>query len=367
MEEIKMGNNGIIDQRITAYGSLITPYHLLQNVPMSEKAIETVLMGRKSIENILKSKDPRKIIISGPCSIQDPEAAKDYSNRVRDLSEKVSDQFLIIMRMYFEKPRTTVGWKGLIYDPNLDGSNDMNKGLHLSREILLHNTEIGLPSATEYLEAITPQYNSDLISWAAIGARTVESPQHRQLASGLSMPVGFKNSTQGDIGVAVDAIISARKGHSFLGINGYGIPSIVSTSGNPYAHLVLRGGNGTPNYDKESVKGAQNLLEKAGVPKNVVIDCSHGNSNKDHNKQLEVFNDVIKQIVDGNHGIVGLMLESHIYEGNQKIPNNLTGFDHTTLKYGVSVTDACIDWKTTELLIMDTYRTLSRTLIPVEK
>ncbi|MFH0874320.1 MAG: 3-deoxy-7-phosphoheptulonate synthase [archaeon] len=362
-----MGNNEIIDQRIIAYGSLITPYHLLQNVPMSEKAMETVLIGRKNIENILKGEDPRKIIITGPCSIHDPEAAKEYSNRARDLSEKVSDQFLIIMRMYFEKPRTTIGWKGLIYDPNLDGSNDMNKGLHLSREILLHNAEIGLPSATEYLEAITPQYNSDLISWAAIGARTVESPQHRQLASGLSMPVGFKNSTQGDIGVAVDAIISARKGHSFLSINEYGIPSIVSTSGNPYSHLVLRGGNGEPNYTEKEVKKAQELLEKAKLPPKVVIDCSHGNSSKDYKKQPEVFEDVNRQIVDGNNSIVGIMFESNIKAGNQKIPSNLKGFDRTTLEYGLSATDGCIDWKTTELLVMDAYKTLSRTIVPVTK
>lgn len=360
-----MTNNGIIDQRIIAYSSLMTPYHLRQNLPLSEKTAETVMNGRRSIESILDHNDPRKIIITGPCSVHNIEESKEYAEMSKELSNKVSDKLLIVMRMYFEKPRTTVGWKGLIYDPNLNDTNDMNKGLNLSREALLYNAELGLPSATEYLESITPQFNSDLISWAAIGARTVESPQHRQLASGLSMPVGLKNSTHGDIGVAVDAIISTKSGHSFLSISEYGVPSIVSTLGNPYSHLVLRGGNGEPNYTEKEVKKAQGLLEKANLPQNVMVDCSHDNSNKDYRKQPGVFDDVIKQIVDGNDGIIGLMLESNINGGSQKIPANLTNFDRSTLKHGVSVTDGCIDWKTTELIIMGAYKTLSHRIFPV--
>ena len=360
-------NNGIVDQRVSGYSPLISPYQLKQDIPRSYQAVETVTRGRQSIENILDGTDPRIFIIGGPCSIHDPEAAREFANETKELSDKVSDQFLIVMRMYFEKPRTGLGWEGLITDPNLDGSNDMNKGLHLSRKVLLDIAELGLPVATEYLDPFVPQFNSDFISWAAIGARTAYSPQHRKMASGLSMPAGIKNDTHGDISIAVNGVLSARGRHSFLGINEYGAPSVVNTLGNPYGHIVLRGGDEGPNYDEENVRSVQAMLEKEGLPPNVVIDCSHDNSNKDYKKQSEVFESVIKQIVDGNKGIVGLMVECNLKEGNQKIPLDLTGFDPTTLEYGQSVTDGCIGLETAKLMIMDSHKSLSRTIFPVGK
>jgi len=350
--------NHVVDQRILEYKPLISPHSLKENLPQTEKARETVIYGRKSTENILDEKDSRIMVIVGPCSIHDIKSAEEYATRLKELSNKVADKFLIVMRTYFEKPRTCTGWKGFIYDPDLNDSNDINKGLHLSREILLHNAEIGLPSATEYLETFTPQYNSDLISWAAIGARTVESPQHRQLASGLSMPVGFKNGTEGNIEVAINAMLSAREEHAFLGISELGVPCIVNTSGNPYTHLVLRGGNRSTNYDERNVKHTQTLLKSHGLSPRLMIDCNHGNSKKDHGQQVLVFNNVIQQIRDGNKDIIGIMIESNLNSGNQSLPKDLSGFDPEKLKYGTSVTDACIDWETTETLLLDAYRSL---------
>ena len=350
--------NSVVDQRILEYKTLINPYNLKKDLPQTPKTKETVLHGRKSIENIVDEKDSRTIIIAGPCSVHDINAAKEYSLKLKGLSEKVSDKFLIIMRTYFEKPRTSIGWKGFIYDPDLNGSNDINLGLHLSREILLHNAEIGLPSATEYLEAFTPQYNSDLISWAAIGARTVESPQHRQLASGLSMPVGFKNNTEGNIKVAINAILSAKEKHSFLGINELGIPCIVNTSGNPYTHIVLRGSETNTNYDEENVKEAQRQLKAHQLSPKIMIDCNHGNSSKDYRQQLIVFGNIIQQIKDGNKDIIGIIMESNLNPGKQPIPHNLKDFDSTKLRYGISITDACIGWKTTESLLLGAYKSL---------
>ena len=354
----KNKSNGIVDQHILEYKTLTNPHDLKRDLPQTDKAKETVRCGRKAIKDILDGKDSRTMIIIGPCSIHDTKSAEEYATKLKELSNKVSDKFLIIMRTYFEKPRTSIGWKGFIYDPDLNGLNDINKGLHLSREILLHNAGIGLPSATEYLEAFTPQYNSDLISWAAIGARTVESPRHRQLASGLSMPVGFKNGTEGNIKVAINAMLSARERHSFLGINELGAPCIVNTSGNPYTHLVLRGGDRSTNYDEKNVKEAQTLLKAHQLSPKLMIDCNHGNSKKDHGQQVLVFKNIIQQIKNGNKGIIGIMIESNLNSGNQPIPKDLDGFDSTKLEYGTSVTDACIDWETTETLLLDAYGSL---------
>lgn len=353
-----MPEENINDQHVIKYTSLISPYLLHRNLPRSDLAESTVINGRQGIERILEGKDPRKFIIFGPCSIDNPESAREYAYMAKELSDDVSDQFLSIVRTYFEKPRTGLGWDGLIIDPNLDASNEVIKGLHVSREVLLDIAEIGLATGTEYLESFTPQYNSDLISWAAIGARTASSPQHRKLASGLSMPAGIKNDTHGDVGVAVNAVRFSRESQTFLGIDYYGVPAVVTTLGNPYVHIILRGGEKGPNYDQESVKEAQAMLESKGLAPNVVIDCSHGNSEKDYEKQLIVFDDVIKQIRDGNSGIVGIMLESNIHEGNQSIPTDLTGFDKSVLRHGVSVTDGCIGFDTTKKIIMEAYKSL---------
>lgn len=348
----------VVDQRILEYKTLISPYDLKKDLPQTSKTKETTLYGRKSIEDILDGKDSKITIIVGPCSIHSIESAKEYATRLKEISDKISDKFLVVMRTYFEKPRTSVGWKGFIYDPHLDGSNNINWGLHLSREFLLHNARIGLPSATEYLETFTPQYNSDLISWSAIGARTVESPQHRQLASGLSMPVGFKNNTEGNVKVAVNAMLSAREEHSFLGINEQGTPCVVITSGNPYTHIVLRGSETKTNYDYENVREAQSQLEAHKLSPKIMIDCNHGNSSKDYRNQARVFEDILNQIKEGNKNIIGVMIESNLNPGNQQIPHNLNGFDAKKLAYGVSVTDSCLGWEETEALLLNAYKSL---------
>ena len=354
-----MQTNGTIDRNVKDYQTLMSPRQLLTDLPRTDAMTQAVQYGRTSIRNILDGTDSRKFVIVGPCSIHDAEIAHDYGAKLKEVSDAVSDRIVVIVRSYFEKPRTSLGWKGLIYDPHLNGAGDIKDGLYISRRILMDNLEIGLPCATEYLETFTPQYNSDLVSWAAIGARTTESPQHRQLASGLSMPVGFKNSTQGDISVAVNAILSANGEHSFLGIDGYGAPSVVCTTGNPYTHLVIRGSNTGVNYDSQSVQDIQGMLTEEDLPPNVVIDCSHGNSEKDYSKQPIVFEEILKQIHDGNDGIVGIMLESNINAGSQKIPSDLTGFDRSTLEYGVSVTDSCIDWDTTASLLKTAHKSLA--------
>ena len=354
-----MQTNGTIDRNVKDYQTLMSPRQLLTDLPRTDAMTQTVQHGRAAIRNILDGTDSRKFVIVGPCSIHDAELAHDYAVKLKEVSDAVSDRLVIIVRSYFEKPRTSLGWKGLIYDPHLNGAGDIKDGLYICRRILMDNLEIGLPGATEYLETFTPQYNSDLVSWAAIGARTTESPQHRQLASGLSMPVGFKNSTQGDISVAVNAILSSNGEHSFLGIDGYGAPSVVRTTGNPYTHIVMRGSNTGANYDSQSVQDVQAMLTEEDLPPNVVIDCSHGNSEKDYSKQPIVFEDILKQIRDGNDGIVGIMLESNINAGSQKIPSDLTGFDKSTLEYGVSVTDSCIDWETTASLLKEAHKSLA--------
>ena len=322
---------------------LITPAELKRVIPLSDAARKVISQGRKNIENILERKDHRVIVVVGPCSIHDLKAAHDYANRLKALEEKVGDTLLIVMRVYFEKPRTTTGWKGLINDPFMNDSFKITDGLHIGRQLLHDISEIGLPTATEALDPISPQYLQDLIAWSAIGARTTESQTHREMASGLSSSIGFKNGTDGSLTVAINALQSVSSPHRFLGIISDGNVSIVTTKGNPYAHVVLRGGNGKPNYDSVSVSICEQELLAAGIDANIMVDCSHANSNKDHNLQTLVLDNVANQIVDGNKSIIGVMLESNINAGNQKLSSNPDDMD-----YGVSVTDACIDWETTE-------------------
>ena len=322
---------------------LITPTELKRVIPLSDAARKVISQGRKNIENILERKDHRVIVVVGPCSIHDLKAAHDYANRLKALEEKVGDTLLIVMRVYFEKPRTTTGWKGLINDPFMNDSFKITDGLHIGRQLLHDISEIGLPTATEALDPISPQYLQDLIAWSAIGARTTESQTHREMASGLSSSIGFKNGTDGSLTVAINALQSVSSPHRFLGINSDGNVSIVTTKGNPYAHVVLRGGNGKPNYDSVSVSICEQELLAAGIDANIMVDCSHANSNKDHKLQTLVLDNVANQIVEGNKSIIGVMLESNINAGNQKLSSNPDDMD-----YGVSVTDACIDWETTE-------------------
>ncbi len=352
--------NGLVDTRVDGYVPLISPYQLWQEIPRSERATETVMRGRYGIEQILDNKDNRIFFIVGTCSIHDPLADMEYALLLKELADEVSDRILIVKRSYFEKSRTGPSWEGFIVDPYLNGSDDVNAGYRLSRRILMETNELGLPCATEFLERDTPQYIGDGVSWAAIGARTSSSPQHRKMASGLSMPVGIKNDTHGDIAIAVNGVRYAMQKRSFLGKDPDGHDAIVKTRGNPYAHLVLRGGDESPNYDRESVRLAQSMLEGQGLLPNVVIDCSHGNSGKDYTKQSEVCEEIVRQIRDGNHGIVGIMYESNLKAGSQKIPDDLEGFDTSTLRHGVSVTDGCSDWQTTRLVIRDANRALQR-------
>jgi len=333
--------------------TLITPQEIKSKLPLTEAAAETVLKSRKEIEDILEGIDSRKFIVVGPCSIHDVKAAEEYAGRLKILADKVKDKLLLIMRVYFEKPRTTVGWKGLINDPDMDDSFHIEKGLFIARSLLLKMAEMGLPTATEALDPIVPQYISELISWSAIGARTTESQTHREMASGLSMPVGFKNGTDGGIQVALNALHSARVAHHFLGIDQTGRVSVFKTKGNAYGHIILRGGGGKPNFDAENVRLVEEKLKKASVSPRIVIDCSHGNSNKDYKLQAIAFENIIQQILDGNASIVGMMLESNLYEGNQSITKNLE-----QLKYGVSVTDKCISWEETEKIIFSAYEKL---------
>ncbi len=326
---------------------LIPPSDLKTKLPLTPELEQKVLGYRSQIKKILDFQDRRKFIVVGPCSIHDTKAAIEYAHRLKELSDRVSDKLLLIMRVYFEKPRTTVGWKGLINDPDLDDSFDVQKGMQVGRQLLLDITKIGLPTATEALDPIVPQYIGDLIAWAAIGARTTESQTHREMASGLSMPVGFKNGTDGSIKVALNALQSAMQPHNFLGINQQGQVSVFQTTGNAYGHVILRGGESKPNYDSVSVGEVEAALKKAGMAPRIVIDCSHGNSNKDYRLQPIVMESVIQQIVNGNTSTVGLMLESHLSEGSQSIPTDLS-----QLQYGVSVTDKCINWAETERIIM---------------
>ncbi len=334
------------DLNVNSQEILISPAELKAELPASERAIEVVAAGRQVVRNILDRKDHRLIVVIGPCSIHDPIAAMDYARRLKTLAEEVSDSLYIVMRVYFEKPRTTVGWKGLINDPYLNDSFKIQDGLHVGRKLLLDISELGMPCATEALDPISPQYLHDLISWSAIGARTTESQTHREMASGLSSAVGFKNGTDGSLTVAINALQSVSSPHRFLGINKEGRVSVVHTRGNAYGHVVLRGGNGKPNYDSVSVALCEKELVAAGVPNNIMVDCSHANSNKSHELQPLVMDNVANQIIEGNTSIIGLMVESNIGAGNQKIPADLS-----KLTYGVSVTDACIDWPTTEVAL----------------
>ena len=348
----KLDNVNIASQEL-----LITPEQLKTEIPLTDAAVKTVTEGRETINNILDRKDHRIFVVIGPCSIHDIKAAKEYALKLKALADEVSDTIYLVMRVYFEKPRTTVGWKGLINDPHLDDSFDIQQGLHIGRQLLIDISEIGLPTATEALDPISPQYIQDTISWSAIGARTTESQTHREMSSGLSVAIGFKNGTDGGLGVAMNALNSVSHPHSFLGINREGQVSIIRTKGNPYSHVVLRGGGGKPNYDSVNVALCEQELEKSGLQKNIMIDCSHANSNKDANLQPLVMHDVCNQILDGNKSIVGLMVESNLNFGNQSIPADLS-----ELKYGVSVTDACIDWQATEKSIREMHSKLKDVL-----
>lgn len=337
----KLNNLNVASQDV-----LPTPAEIKARLPVTEKAAQTVSNGRQTVQSILEGKDSRRFIVLGPCSIHDIDAAHDYARRLAALADEVKDTFFLIMRVYFEKPRTTTGWKGLINDPDMNDSFHIDRGIELARKLLLDLAEMGIPTATEALDPIMPQYLSDLITWTAIGARTTESQTHREMASGLSTPVGFKNSTDGSISVATNAIKSASHPHNFLGINQDGQSAVIRTKGNTYGHIVLRGGAAQTNYDSVSIALCESELEKAKLPLNIVVDCSHANSLKKHELQPLVMENCVNQMIEGNRSIVGLMIESNINEGNQPIPEDLT-----QLKYGVSVTDACVNWETTDTLI----------------
>lgn len=317
------------------------PQALKKEMPAEGAALETVLRGHHDVKAVLEGKDDRLIVVVGPCSIHDPEQALDYARRLRKLADELRNELVILMRVYFEKPRTTVGWEGLIYDPNLDGSHRIEQGIRIGRQLMLDINALGLPIAVEALDLISPQYLQDLVSWTAIGARTTESPTHRKLASGLSSAVGFKNNVDGGVTVAINAIRAASAVNTFISVTEGGRVAAFRTSGNPHCHVILRGG-AEPNYEAPHVADCEQALKKAMIATNIMIDCSHGNSRKQHERQLEVLDDVAGQIADGNRSIIGVMLESHIHAGNQPIPDDLQ-----ELQYGVSITDACIDWPTT--------------------
>jgi 3-deoxy-7-phosphoheptulonate synthase len=337
----RLNNTNVVAERI-----LVSPADLKRHLPCTPTGEETVRNGRETVKDILSRNDHRLLVVVGPCSIHDVEAAMDYAGRLKALSGEVNDALFLVMRIYFEKPRTAVGWKGLINDPYMDDSFRIEEGLHRARELLVWIADLGLPAGTEALDPITPQYLSDLFSWSAIGARTTESQTHREMASGLSMPVGFKNGTDGSLDVAINALQSVSHPHSFLGINQIGQVAVIQTRGNVCGHLILRGGGRQPNYDSVHVALCEQALDKAGLPRNIMVDCSHGNSNKQPERQPLVAENAASQILEGNRSITGLMLESHINAGNQPIPKELS-----KLRYGVSVTDPCIDWDTTERLL----------------
>lgn len=321
---------------------LITPAQIKEQFPAEDASIETTIQGRRTARAIIAGEDPRLLVVIGPCSIHDPQAAIDYAGRLLELSREISDRVYVIMRVYFEKPRTTIGWKGLINDPHLDDSCDIAHGIALARELLLKITSMGLPVASEFLDPIIPQYIADLVSWAAVGARTTESQTHREMSSGLSMPVGFKNGTDGSVQTAIDAMSASRSPHSFLGIDQDGFTSIVKTTGNPDCHLVLRGGRSGPNYDEKSVREATEKLRANHLPEAIMVDCSHANSGKNPERQPLVLEEIVRQRANGLRSVIGAMIESNIHPGNQKLNPGGKG-----LQYGVSVTDACIGWETT--------------------
>ncbi|MCE9685309.1 3-deoxy-7-phosphoheptulonate synthase [Shewanella sp. AS16] len=340
-----MQQDTINNVHISSEKVLITPEELKRELPLSAHAYQYILDARQTVADIVHKRDKRVLVITGPCSIHDIKAAKEYALKLKRLHDELKDDFYILMRVYFEKPRTTVGWKGMINDPDMDESFDVEKGLKMARELMLWLAELELPVATEALDPISPQYISELVTWSAIGARTTESQTHREMASGLSMPVGFKNGTDGKLEVAINALKSAASSHRFMGINQQGQVALLQTAGNPDGHVILRGG-ATPNYDVASVAECETQLHKAGLNARLIIDCSHGNSSKDHRRQTGVCEDVFQQIAQGNKSIIGVMLESHLNEGSQSCDRPLG-----ELAYGVSVTDACIDWATTEALL----------------
>lgn len=340
-----MNKDSIHNVHIVSEKVLITPAELKAKLPLPTALRTQIETHRREISDIIHKKDNRLLVVIGPCSIHDPLAALDYAKRLKVLSEQLKDQIYIVMRVYFEKPRTTVGWKGLINDPKIDGTFDVEHGLHIARQLLLELVEMGLPLATEALDPMTPQYLADLFSWSAIGARTTESQTHRELASGLSMAVGFKNGTDGSLGTAINGMKAASMGHSFIGINQQGQVNLLHTEGNPDGHVILRGGK-APNYSVEFVQKCEEELAKAGLETAIMIDCSHGNSNKDYRRQPLVAEDATQQIVNGSKSIIGLMIESNINEGSQSAEQPVS-----EMKYGVSITDACIGWETTENLL----------------
>lgn len=342
------------DVHIISTTPLITPVDLVNKLPVTPEVERIVVSGREQVRSILSGEDSRLMMIVGPCSIHNEDSALEYAQRLVDFSKKVSDRLLIVMRVYFEKPRTTIGWKGLIYDPYLDGTLDVETGLHRARSLLLKIGEMGMYAGTEFLDPVVPQYLAGLVTWSTIGARTTESQTHRQMASGLSMPVGFKNGTNGDAQIAVDAMVSARSPQGFLGVDHDGLTALVRTTGNPDGHLVLRGGNGGPNFGADAIAQAQKQLRAAGVRSQLLVDCSHGNSYKDHSKQASALKDVVEQRVAGNPDIIGCMVESNLAPGNQKL-----GDDPSQLKYGLSITDACIGWDETQELLTWTYDKLA--------
>jgi 3-deoxy-7-phosphoheptulonate synthase len=333
------------DLRISWNEVVTSPAALLEELPLTEDAAWTVHSTRKNIQSVLTGEDDRLMVVVGPCSIHDPEAAREYAQRLKKVHDRLADDLLIIMRVYFEKPRTTVGWKGLLNDPYLDGSFRINDGLRIGRQLLRDLAEMGVPAGTEFLDLMTPQYYTDLVSWGAIGARTTESQVHRELASGLSCPIGFKNGTSGNLQIAIEAIVSAAHPHCFLGQTKQGQSAIFTTSGNPDCHIILRGGRNTTNYSAEHVQQVSEHLEKVGLKARVMIDCSHANSHKDHTRQPDVCRDVATQLAGGDRRIIGIMLESHLTAGRQDIQPG------KPLQYGQSITDSCIAWEETEVLL----------------
>jgi 3-deoxy-7-phosphoheptulonate synthase len=351
-----MNDKLVSNINVVAQDVLPSPDEIKRRAPITDRAERTVLQGRHELERILDRKDPRLLIIVGPCSIHDPEAAIDYARKLKALADEVRDTLLIVMRVYFEKPRTTTGWKGLINDPHMNDSFDIEEGLLLARKLLCNVNDLGLPAGTEALDPISPQYLGDLVTWSAIGARTTESQTHREMASGLSTPVGFKNGTDGSLQVAINAMMSVSHPHSFLGINQAGQVSVIRTTGNRYGHIVLRGGS-RPNYDTVTIALLEKEMQKHGLRPNVIVDCSHANSNKDYTLQPLVMKDCVHQIIEGNQSIIGVMLESNLSAGNQAIPADLA-----KLRYGVSVTDPCMDWSTTEKLLREARQKLKDVL-----
>lgn len=347
MQKSELSNINILDEQV-----LITPNELKAKLPLSDKARHFIHQSRQTIADIINKKDHRLLVVCGPCSIHDIEAAKDYARRLKALSEQLSDQLYLVMRVYFEKPRTTVGWKGLINDPHMDGTFDIEHGLHVGRQLLVELAEMEIPLATEALDPISPQYLADTFSWAAIGARTTESQTHREMASGLSMPIGFKNGTDGSLATAINAMQAASSGHRFMGINREGQVALLTTQGNKNGHVILRGGKQT-NYDSVSVAECEEEMAKAHLDASLMVDCSHANSRKDYRRQPLVAEDVIHQIREGNKSIIGLMIESHINEGNQS-----SELPREQMAYGVSVTDACINWESTEALLRHAHKEL---------